>query len=229
MAEQNPDAAAAIKRQMEDSPMRHCMGCSYCGTTVHLHHQCCGWRDQTPRPDHFPPATINKLRFDYVCWHQQMCKRRFWSRHLLVRLLQQLVFYFYEFGLIDGHVSLEDFSSDTTRKPLFENISRLQTTTHYHFPVTLRPAPESTLFPKLEWLLDKLIASAKEIQAGQLELVVERDLRSPTEFFQHWMNWVRDENNNLPTNWFSWHNEEFSEYYEWDFVDDDYELNLGTP
>jgi len=229
MTEQNSEAEAEMRRQMEDSPLRNFMGSSYCGTTVQLYVQYCRWRDQSPRPVNFPPATINKLRFEYVCWHQQMYKRRFWSRALLVRLLQHLVFYFYEECLIDGRIPLDDFSSETTRKPLFESISRLQTTTHFQFQLTLRPIPEATLFPKLDWLLDKLIGSVEEIRAGQSELIIERDLRSPTEFFQHWMNWVRDENNNLPTNWFSWHNDEFPEYFEWDFDDEEYERNLGTP
>jgi len=118
---------------------------------------------------------------------------------------------------LDGRPLDEAYKSNATRKGgVFDELYDIQTRPSIQFMVpTLRPIPKSTLFPKLEWLLDKLMQS---------EHLVERDNQAPNGFFQYWMKYVCKQSN-LPSSWFSWHNDEFPEYYEWNTeVADDEEL-----
>ena len=212
----------AILRQMGDDRLAIIpvgFGMGFCGTTMALSYIYRGQeRDgmKWPPDCQFHSNDIHSLRLEYVCWHQERFKRRFWSRKLLIRLLELLVFYVYA-DRLEGTRMDETYKANASRSGgLFDRIFEKQTTPNLHFMVpTLRPVPKPTLLPKLEWMLDKLMAS---------QHVVERDSEHPDEFFQHWMNYVCKQSN-LPSTWFSWHNDEFPEYYEWeDNVADDDDL-----
>lgn len=202
---------------MLEQPPRGYIGCGYSGTTVALSRI---YRGIPVKGTVWPPErryddnAIDELRFRYVLWHQQMYKRRFWSRRLLIRLLEVLVMTVY-FHRLAGRPLDKSYKASVLRQGgLFDELLDMQTTPSIHFMVpTLRPIPKSTLFPKLEWLLDKLMQS---------EHFIERDSHSPNEFFQHWTSFVRKQSN-LPLKWFTWHNDEFPEYYEWnsEVADDD--------
>ena len=203
---------------MADQPPRFSLGSGYSGTTFALSWIYEGYPVKGkawPPECRFSASAIDRDRFEYVCWHQQIYKRRFWSRKLLIRLFEILVTLVYN-ARLDGRLD-EAYKANATRTGgLFDELFDIQTSPSIQFMVpTLRPVPKSTLFPKLAWLLDKLMQS---------EHLVERDNHSPNEFFQYWMNFVRKQSN-LPSAWFSWHNDEFPEYYEWNSkVADDEEL-----
>ena len=142
---------------------------------------------------------------------------------MLIRLLEVLVLMIYKHRTEDRIMDAQYKAAATRKGGLLDQINECQTTPSIQFAVpTLRPVPKATLYPKFEWLLDKLLQSDHRI---------ERNSSDPTEFLQYWMNFVRKQSN-LSSSWFSWHNDEFPEYYEWssDVIDDedlrDFEINI---
>jgi len=230
MGDEDEEARAEIKRQMADTPTRVFLASPYCATTKSLSSIYQGLRglppyDQPwPTQHRFSDTAIDTERFYYVLWHQATYKRRFWSRKLLIRLLEVLVLIIYSHRTEDRIMDAPYKASAMRKGGLFDQINNCQTTPGIQFAVpTLRPVPKATLYPKFEWLLDKLLQSDHPI---------ERNSRAPTEFLQYWMNFIRKQSN-LPSSWFSWHNDEFPEYYEWssEVIDDndlrDFNINIA--
>lgn len=160
-------------------------------------------------------------RLHVVMVQQAFFKRRFWSKKTLVRLLMQLV--------CEVYVNTEEqqhFPSDDQLKLINHNVFRQQESApnnSFLLP-PMRPVPQITLFPKLEYLA---LLMKESLEKGKT--FVERDNLNPNEFLQFWMKYVRDLSN-LPKTWFSWHNDEFDEHFEYPHMDEqdcgDWQLEL---
>lgn len=225
MADEKFDARAEIRRIIGDNPGRVYLRSGYSGTTLKLSYLyqgkpwLVGHGQPWPISKRYAATAIDIDRLEYVLWLQATFKRRFWSWKLLIRLLELLVMVVYCHRDEGRRLDADYKAAAMGRGGLFEELFAIQTTPSIQFMVpTLRPVPKVTLFLKLEWVLDKLISSDPKH-------FIDRDSRDPNEFIQYWMKFVRTQSN-LPSAWFSWHNDEFPEYFEWtqEVADDD---NLG--
>ena len=225
MADEESDARAEIRRIIGDNPNRVYIGSAYSGMTLELSYLYRGkpflvgngqpWTVST----RYAETAIDTDRLQYVLWLQATFKRRFWSRKLLIRLLEILVMVVYSHHDEGRRLDANYKAAAMGKGGLFQELFEIQTTPSIQFSVpTLRPIPKATLFPKLLWVLDKMICSDPAH-------FVERGSRDPNEYLQYWMMFVRTQSN-LPSAWFSWHNDEFPEYFEWteEVADDE---NLG--
>lgn len=160
-------------------------------------------------------------RLKVVMVHQAIYKRRFWSKKTLVRLLQQFV--------LEVYLDMEEmvrmgetgFPDEVRHHVWFSNVAIQQwrRASPIFLVPPMRPVPKPTLLPKLAYIYEKMKES---IDSG--DVFVERDNNDEREFFQYWMKKVVDVEY-LPSSWFTWHNDEFDELFEYPCYD---EADLGN-
>lgn len=196
-----------------DAPKTN-IGSAYCGTTRALHHK------YSENQQYGGDYLIDKKRVEEVCIYQQMYKRRFWSQNTLIRLLIEAICTIYCY--LDGGGDLEDISRKQIEY-LLGRLHSLQTSENsVLFLPVLRPIPIPTLQSKLDWLLERMIDDGKK---GVW--FFERDNTDANEFLQYYINFIK-KMSNLPNSWFSWHNLQFPEHYEYPSVADRVDLGDFT-
>ena len=164
-------------------------------------------------------------RLSVVMVHQAIYRRRFWSKKSLVRLLQNLVRQVHRQLVFENTNKFPKESRqyafpDNCRTDFFADCMALQEKIDNVTVVpNMRIIPKATLFPKLEYLFVRMKQS---LERG--DVFVDPDKQTePHEFLQYWTNKARDMEF-LPSSWFTWHNEEFDEFFEYPWINS---RNLG--
>ena len=187
------------------------------------------------------PASVTLQRYEKLvasnsftppCWerlsvvmvHQSVYRRRFWSKKTLVRLLLHLVRQVHwqlvlENNNIFPKESRQYAFPEEKGKEFFDDCMTFQENLdNVTIAPTVRTIPRATLFPKLEYIFVRM----KESMEHQ-DVFVDLGNRHKNEMLQYWTKKVQDMEF-LPSGWFSWHNEEFDEYFEYPWIDSN---NLG--
>lgn len=163
-------------------------------------------------------ASPSLERLSIVMVHQAIYKRRFWSKKTLVRLLQHFVMYVCVDMDREGRFI---FPRGQRLRDCYENCnftqSRLDGDLQSFLLPPMRMVPKTTLRPKLHYMCAKMKADFDSaMESGQFD---------HTRFIDLWMDRARDMNF-LPKRWFSWHNDEFDEVYEYPHCDHNFDFGL---